>query len=599
MDDADNDANASDGVNDANPDDGVDDANADDAASAEHGENAAHADRADDAGRAGNAADGDKAADVPGNDGRDGRHAHPAGEPRGLDRRHFIGAAALGAAATVAGVAAIAGSNGSGTPGARTSPTAAGPDHPAPGVTHSPVRPAADWRIRSQGPRDAIEGYTDKVSVLPGEEVGLYVSTTAPAFTVSAFRVGWYGGAQAGLVWTSARTPGRRQDRPHLLVPTRTVRAGGWERSLRVVTAGWPEGAYLLRLDGEHGHQRFVPLVVRSASAAGRTLIMHAPATWQAYNLWGGYSLYEGQGGSYAHRSFAVSFDRPYDESGAEKFLVYERALVVLAERLRIPLAYTTGIDVHLRPSVLHGAKALISLGHDEYWTPEQRRHVTAARDAGTNLAFLGANTCFRRIRLENAEAGGPRTVVCYKNDYRVDPYLVDHPTMATTDFRDHPAADPESSLTGVYYEGFPVDAPYVVQSPDHWVFEGTGVNEGDSFPHLVGVEYDRVTPEAPTPSPIEILAHSPLVCAGRHSHSDTAYYTVDSGAGVFASGTMRWVEGLMAGTREDGRDHGMTGATRAFVTRTTENLLRAFAEGPAARHRPLPRSNVASVYRI
>ncbi len=507
-----------------------------------------------------------------------------------LDRRHFLGAVAAGAAGVAAGTVAGCGSGGSGPhPAASAAATVfvAAPGH---------ADGADDWRIRSAGPDDAVEGYSDRVSVLPGETFGLHVSTTAPGFRVAAFRVGWYGGAQAELVWRSDRVTGRVQGRPTLAVATRTVRAG-WERTLEVRTTGWQEGAYLLRLEAEHGHQRYVPLIVRSASAAGRTLLMHAPATWQAYNQWGGYSLYSGRDGTYAHRALAVAFDRPYDRAGAEKFMVYERAAVVLAERLGIPLAYTTGPDVHRDPAVLRGAHAAVALGHDEYWTPEQRRHVTAARDAGTNLAFLGANTCFRRVRLESGPGGPDRTVVCYKTDYPVDPYLARHPAMATTDFRHRPGADPESSLTGVIYEGFPVDAPYVVGAPGHWLFAGTGVRRGDAFDHLVGVEYDRVDPAYPVPSPTEILAHSPLVCAGRHSHSDTAYYTAPSGAGVFASGTMRWVEALMAGTRDDGGDHGMNARTRAFVTRTTENLLRAFATGPATKSHPAPRDNVRAVY--
>jgi hypothetical protein len=266
---------------------------------------------------------------------------------------------------------------------------------------------------------------------------------------------------------------------------------------------------------------------------------------------------------------------------------------VVLAERLGIPLAYTTGIDVHRQPAVLDGATTLLSLGHDEYWTPQQRTAVTRLRDAGTNIAFLGANTCFRRIRIED----DARTVVCYKTDYEDDPFFGKDDTLVTTDFRAAPRPDPESSLTGVLYEGFPTDAPYVVHAADHWLYAGTGVRNGESFAHLVGVEYDRVTPDQPTPRPIEILAHSPLVCEGRDSHSDTAYYTVPSGAGVFASGTMRWVEGLMAGTREDWGDHGMDARTGAFVTRATENLLTAFAKGPAGRTMPAPRDNVGSVY--
>ncbi|MEZ0095206.1 N,N-dimethylformamidase beta subunit family domain-containing protein [Streptacidiphilus sp. EB129] len=510
----------------------------------------------------------------------------------GLDRRRFLGAAAAGAALTV-------------LPGCDAhSPTtrlSAPPPTPAPTPTPTPApeqveqaRPGnADWRIRDGGPQEAIQGYADQVSVLPGQSFALHVSTTAPGFTVSAYRIGWYGGAQARLVWRSARIPGRVQQAAGTTADTRTVRAA-WKPTVTVATgADWPAGAYLLRLDAENGHQRYVPMVLRSANAAGRTLLMHGVATWQAYNLWGGSSLYQGDNGAYASRSLAVSFDRPYDGSGADLFLVYERALVVLAERLGIPLAYTTGYDVHRQPELLTGAATLVSLGHDEYWTPEQRAAVTRARDAGSNVAFLGANTCFRRIRFED----GGRTVVCYKTAYRDDPVYGGDPAAVTTDFRAGPGADPESSLTGVLYEGYPTDAPYVVRAADHWLYAGTGVSTGDSFPHLVGVEYDRVTPGDPTPRPIEVLAHSPLVCNGNASHSDTAYYTVPSGAGVFASGTMRWVEGLMAGTHDDWGDHGMDARTGAFVTRATQNLLTAFAQGPAAHHLAPPRDNLATIY--
>lgn len=505
--------------------------------------------------------------------------------PWPLGRRRFVGACA---AAGIASVTAAA---------CDPAPPARG--HPK--TSHLPeverdLRGSPDWRIGSEGPATAVAGYADRVSVVPGEECGLYVSTTARSFRVSAFRVGWYGGAGARLVWRSPRVPGRVQPEPRLLPQTRTVRAD-WPRTLTFSTTGWPEGAYLLRLDADNGHQRHVPLIVRSTRGAGRTVLMHAPATWQAYNRWGGYSLYDGASGGYATRSLAVTFDRPYDADGAEKFLVYERAVVVLAERLGIPLAYTTGTDVHRDPEVLRGAAAVIALGHDEYWTPEQRRHVTLARDAGTNVAFLGANTCFRRVRIERGETLPDRTVVCYKSSVRDDPCYATRPALATTDFRQAPAADPESSLTGVLYEGYPTDAPYVVHAADHWLYEGTGVRPGDGFDHLAGVEYDRVTPGANVPGPLEITAHSPLVCNGLRSHSDSAYYTVPGGAGVFATGTMRWVEALMAGTADGGRDHGMDARTGAFVTRTTENLLRAFAEGPAARHRPVPRPNTDEVY--
>ncbi|MQS17779.1 hypothetical protein F7Q99_37725 [Streptomyces kaniharaensis] len=458
---------------------------------------------------------------------------------------------------------------------------------------------AADWEITNPGPAGAIEGFADRVSVLPGEPVGLHVSTPAAAFTVTAYRIGWYGGARARQVWRREHVPGTKQPAPHVDGATRTVLTG-WQQTLAVDTAGWPEGAYLLRLDVEDGSgQRYVPLTVRSAITAGKTVVMAAPATWQAYNEWGGYSLYNGPTGGLATRSLKVTFDRPYEyDHGAGLFLVYEAPLVSLAERLGLPLAYTTGIDVAREPGLLHGAAAVLSLGHDEYWSPEQRANVVAARDAGTNLAILGANCCFRRVRFEPTELGPDRTVVCYKDAWAQDPgHRAGAP--ATTDFRVGPGADPESAMLGVIYDGYPVDAPYVVGSPDHWAFEGTGVTAGASFPHLVGVEYDKVETAFPTPRPIEVIAHSPVVCEGRRSHADTAYYTIPSGAGVFATGTMRWVETLDAhGPGGTSADHGVDARAGDLVRKVTENVLRTFAAGPAGHTRPA-QDNLGAVYGV
>ncbi|MFK0196814.1 N,N-dimethylformamidase beta subunit family domain-containing protein [Streptomyces lavendulae] len=536
---------------------------------------------------------------------------HIADGAEGAGRRRFL-AMATGAA-TVAGIGAVAGcgTGGGGAPGGDASGGAGTDGAPKPGgsapapapgagfdVKAENARPGnADWHVTKAGPARAIEGFADRVSVLPGESFGLHVSTTAPRFTVSAYRMGWYGGARARLVWRSEALPGVRQPEHTVEPGTRMVRTR-WPRTASVDTKGWPEGCYLLRLDAQGGEgQRFVPVTVRSAATAGRTVIVNAVATWQAYNRWGGYGSYDGPSGGYASRSLAVTFDRPYEyDDGAGLFLVYEAPLVALAEWLGIPLAYATTTDVAREKRLLEGASAVLSPGHDEYWSPEQRAHFTAARDAGTNIAVLGANCCFRRIRLEASDLGPDRTVVCYKSSYDQDPgFKRGHP--ATVDFRSPPAADPESSLLGVIYDGYPVDAPYVVTNPGHWLFEGTGAKAGDSFAHLVGVEYDKVNTGFPTPRPIEILAHSPVVCEGRPSHQDSAYYTVPSGAGVFATGTMRWVEALDAsGDGRSGANHGLDARAGALTTRVTENLLRAFAAGPAGRSRPA-RDNVKEVY--
>ena len=432
------------------------------------------------------------------------------------------------------------------------------------------------WEIRHLGAANAIMGYAGAASVLSGQSLPLFVSTTARGFRVSAFRMGWYAGAGARRVWQSGPVRGHRQNGPALTGSTNTVQTD-WDPVLEVPTDDWPAGAYLLRLDADSGAQRYVPVTVRSASTAGRVVLKNCVATWQAYNTWGGYDLYqgrEGAGQSYGSRSLAVSLDRPYDLNGADMFLTYERNAVKLAESMGLPLAYVTSMDIAADPDLLSGASALISPGHDEYWTPGERANVTAARDAGVNLAFLGANAVFRRIRLDS----GGRLVICYKTSYTEDPLYGKDNALVTSDWREPPDPDPESSLIGTIYEGYPAVAPYVVVAPDSWLFAGTGVAAGDRFANLVGIEYDRVNPAYPVPRPIQVLSHSPLVCQGAASFGDSAYYTHPGGAGVFNAGTMRWVEAIYGDS-----PHGIGGRTPAFVKQVTANVLRAFADGPAA----------------
>jgi hypothetical protein len=446
------------------------------------------------------------------------------------------------------------------------------------------------WWITKLGAPHEIQGYAGQASVLPGEPVHLYVSTTAREFQATAFRVGWYRADLARKVWRSRPVRGHRQAAAGFAGHTRTVHTS-WGVTLTVPTDDWPPGAYLIRLDADNGAQRYVPLTVRSASTAGKVVLKQAVPTWQAYNTWGNYDLYIGPGG-YADRSYVVSLDRPGDYDGAYLFMVYERKLVNLAERLGLPLAYLTSMDIARDPRSLDGASALISPGHDEYWSPHERSVVTAARDRGTNLAFLGANAMFRRTRLAPSPLGPDRQIICYKTSYNLDPMFGVHDDLVTSDWREPPHPEPESSLIGTMYEGYPALSDFVVHSPHAWMFRGTGVRAGSTFRNLIGVEYDRVTPGFPVERPMEVLSHSPLVCKGVHSFADSAYYTHQGGAGVFNTGTMRWVETFAAPTYH----WGISRATMRFTRHVTSNVLRAFAEGPAA-HKYPARDNLASVH--
>jgi hypothetical protein len=497
-------------------------------------------------------------------------------------RRTFLGLAAAGAASACGGVVRSV----TGRTSAGSRPTAATMAPQRGAVPENAWPGTSDWVIRHVGAPREIEGYAGRSSVLPGEPVPLFVSTSARGFTATAYRLGWYQGYGARPVWKSGTLRAGAQRAATVSGATRTVTAG-WDPVLTVPTDDWPPGAYLIKLDADSGGQRYVPVTVRSPSVAGKVVLKACVQTWQAYNTWGGYDLYKGPTGQYADRSLVVSLDRPYDGNGAGMFLTYERNVVKLAEFLTtkpggLDLAYVTSMDIDAGPGLLDGAAALVSMGHDEYWTPAERAHVTAARDAGVNLAFFGANAMFRRTRLQSSAVGQAREVVCYKSDYPADPEYGKDPAEVTSDWREPPNSAPESALIGTLYEGYPVDAPFVVTAPSSWLYQGTGVRAGDSFPHLVGVEYDRVNPAYPVPRPIEVLSHSPLTCGGVASYGDSAYYTHPGGAGVYNSGTMRWVEAIYGD-----QPHGIGGATPTFVRAVTANVLRAFAQGPAAASYP------------
>ena len=441
----------------------------------------------------------------------------------------------------------------------------------------------SDWRLAPAVLPGTIEGFADRVSAVAGERVALFVSTTEPAFRVEAYRMGFYQGLGARRVWTSGPIPGGEQDRPDRDAETNMVEAR-WSKSLDIdVDRSWPAGAYLLKLVADDVAQRYVPLTIRDDDSTAALVVQNAVTTWQAYNHWGGYSLYEGGSGagSFERRARVVSFDRPYARSGgAADFVGLELPLVAMVESLGLDVTYWTDVDLHARPELLTRHRALLSLGHDEYWTRAMRDGAERARDHGVNLAFLGANAVFRQIRLEPSALGAHRHQVSYKSA-TADPLRRSNPAEVTVSWREAPVSRPESSLIGQQYECNPVRADMVIADGAAWVFAGTGLRTGDKLFGTIGEEYDRYNPNDPGPDNVQLLAHSPVRCGGRSSYADMTYYSAPSGAGVFASGTNWWVTKLVPACPAGGCPHDPT------VIRITRNLLGVFAAGPAGASYP------------
>ena len=200
-----------------------------------------------------------------------------------------------------------------------------------------------------------------------------------------------------------------------------------------------------------------------------------------------------------------------------------------------------------------------------------------AARDAGVHLAFFGANSIYWQVRFEPSSSAAPdRVLVCYQ-DASIDP--IADPNLKTVKWRDGPLNRPEQTLMGVQYTDGPDggSAPYVVTNSSHWVYAGTGFNDSDSVPVIVGGEADRFFSTAPAPVAVggtfTLLSHSPFSGSNNNpDHSNSSIYQAPSGAWVFGSGTMGWGWAL-----DDYYRGGTLDTDDVRIQRATENILDAF----------------------
>jgi hypothetical protein len=435
----------------------------------------------------------------------------------------------------------------------------------------------ADWNLTAEAPGE-VEGYADTVSAQQGDTVTLFVSTIEPSFHVEAYRMGWYQGLGGRLVSRSAEIPGVKQRAPTVGSSTSMVETH-WQPSIQIpLGAQYPPGTYLLKLVTANNFQQWVPLTVRDDKSTAAFFVVNAVTTWQAYNEWGGCSLYVCHGKGDGGRSKVVSFDRPYAlGAGAGDFVGNELPLIRRMEEWGLDVTYSTDVDLHRHPERVPAHRALVSLGHDEYWSKAMRDGVEAARDKGVNLAFFGANAIYRQIRFEPSDLGPDRHEVNYRS--RDDPIRHEDPSQTTVSFRESPVSRPESTLIGEQYECNPVQADMIVGDPSAWIYEGTGLEAGGRLDTVIGSEYDRYQPGPGVPGDVQVFAHSPVKCQGRSSFSDMTYYTAPSGAGVFATGTNYWV------SKHD--PPGPGSAYNPAVILITQNVLKVFGAGPAGRTHP------------
>jgi hypothetical protein len=455
------------------------------------------------------------------------------------------------------------------------------------------------WEIH--GSHGGISGFAGQVYAQAGQRVTLYVNTTGPSFRAQAFRMGYYQGKGARLIWTSAQETGKAQPACPLTAGVNMVSCDNWSPSLTfTVTKAFVQGDYLIKLTGPGNRQSYVPLTIWDPASTATYVIKNDVFTWQAWNYYGGYDYYQGLGSCppdvypVCNRARVVSYDRPYAaENGSGNFLGLEYPLVRWAEQHGLDVTYATDLTVQEHPGYLLRHKVLLSLGHDECWSLDERLAAVNAYGHGVNIVFFAASPVLRHVRTQASPLGPARELVDYR-DSAADPLDGQGNPLQVTgnEWSNPPSSWPEYDFVGDTYAGFlepGLHVGFTVADASAWVFAGTGLRDGEVIPGVVASDVDKFDLAYGQPADDQILGHSPIPAnLGQTSigafFSDMTYYTdAAGGAGVLDTGTNNWIPALAG--RSGCHPGGICEA--AMVQRITGNVLRLFGQGPAARLRP------------
>lgn len=365
-----------------------------------------------------------------------------------------------------------------------------------------------------------IDGYADQLSYEAGETVSLCCSTDARHFSVEIARVG---GARE-IVWSESNVAGALRQTPERA----SERGCDWPVSVQlVVPEEWRSGYYevVLRAVDEttgRSEESFAFFVVRHSGQVypkSSALLVLSTNTYNAYNDWGGPSLYTGAVRASFRRPMARGLlrkpeplmrypnldnvDDPEHErfrawadlhgltrwSGSAGWYQWERLFVQWAERAGYQIDVAVNADLERRPEVVNGYSLLVSVGHDEYWSWGMRDTAEGHVERGGSIVFLSGNSVCWQVRFED----DGQTMISYKGRPKADPlYGTDRQQRVSTLWCSQIVGRPENHLTGLSFSrgGYirmgnavpRASGGYTAWRPEHWVFTGTNVHYGDLF---------------------------------------------------------------------------------------------------------------------
>jgi hypothetical protein len=457
-----------------------------------------------------------------------------------------------------------------------------------------PGNPISEWGVPNF--RDnRIAGFATKMSLNRGQTVRFKINVqSAASFTLKIYRLGYYGGNGARLVANLGTINGTIQPNGIYNSSTGELNCSNWSESANwTIPSTAVSGLYIAKLERSGGGSNHIVFIVRNDASNSDLYVQIPDATWQAYNGYGGNSMYDGTTSWPSGHAVKVSYNRPFfpynslfntDGREADWYMNAEYPMIRWLERNGYDVTYTSCNDVANNGARLLNHRVFVPIGHDEYWSKQHRQNVEAARNAGVHIAFFTGNEVYWKTRWENNDGTEDRTLVCYKEGFLADGTLGER-TCGTK-------CDPSPEWTGLWRTGGNYDAgqpenglvgqiswvenPAEIGVPAFYknlrFWRNTSVANLSSGQtaflgvNTLGYEWDYEQPQfASSNPPGRITMSSRTINNLTHKLS---LYRHSSGALVFGAGTVQWSWGL------DGEHWGGSTTVSPEMQQATVNLL-------------------------
>lgn len=353
-------------------------------------------------------------------------------------------------------------------------------------------------------------------------------------------------------------------------------------------TAPERSGLYYFEAEGESGEFFAFPWVVAPATPTASIAVLGSTNTWNAYNNFGGRSHYihavglpptptvnarldlrrYQASGAYPEWQFPdeayqpLSFERPepcnHIPKGTEvndpirgrqscHLAPAEWRLLGWLEREGFAYDFYSEYQLHAGDLDLDAYRVLILSTHPEYWSQAMYERVKewvfhrggrlmylAGNGLNCEVEFLDSGTMRCKSQVI-ARPGRPGTAD------PVDPELHHDSRFGRT-------VESEASLLGVVFTepGIMTAAPYQVLDADHWIYQGTGLQNGDLFGQqslherihggASGHETDKMS--ASSPAGTQLLARG---LNPEDGGAEIVYHEQPGGGAVFSVGSITW----------------------------------------------------------